>query len=82
LQASHVSSFAHFSAKSIYFARNVAFCQPTNCWIARHLPDGVRVDRQKKRLTSHPSYSQRGLNTRVTGTNNNDIVLFWINEHE
>ena len=78
----HVRGLAHFSTERINLTRHMTFCQTTDRRIAGHLTDGVGVDRQEQRLTAHPCRGQRSLNPGVTGTNNDHIILLWINKHE
>jgi hypothetical protein len=49
--------------------------------VARHLSDGICIHGKQQSLTAHSGSSQCGFNPGVTGTDNYDVILFWINEH-
>jgi phosphomannomutase len=50
LDAGAVNDAAHNAAESVYLSDNMAFSDPTDSRIARHLPDKVQIDRNKSRL--------------------------------
>src|SRR5208282_1162392 len=60
----------------------MSLCKATNSWVARHLADGIDIDSQKQCLAAHSRRSKRCLDPCVAGTDNDDVVLFWIDKHE
>ena len=81
LQPRHIRRLAHLAAERINFPRQMPLRQAADGRVARHLPDGVQVDGQQQRLRAHARRRQRRLHPRVPRADDDDIVLFWINEH-
>jgi hypothetical protein len=44
LEAGHIGVFAHFAAEGVDLAGQVPLGQAADCWVARHLADGIEVD--------------------------------------
>jgi hypothetical protein len=55
--------------------------QPAYGRIARHLADGISIDRKQEGLTTDPGRSQCSFNAGMASTYNDDIVTFGINKH-
>jgi hypothetical protein len=50
LDTGAVDYAAHNAAERVYLSDNMAFSDPTDSRIARHLPDKIQIDRNKSRL--------------------------------
>ena len=75
-----ISVQPHRTAEGIDLPNHVALRQTSNRRVTGHLPDRVRILSEKERLTPQPRGSHRGFDAGVTGTDDDDIVIFWINE--
>ena len=80
LDARGVGVEAHRAAEGVDFANHVAFCQPANRGVAGHLPDGVGVLGQEERFATETRRGHSRLDARVAGPDDDDIVVFRINE--
>jgi len=67
LQACHVGGFPHFASHRINLPREVSFGQAADGRVARHLADGVRIDRQQQSLAAHPRRRQCRLDPGMAG---------------
>ena len=75
LNAGRIDRLAHQATQRIDFANHVAFADPADRRIAAHLADGIQVRCDQRRLRAQPSCSGSGFGSRMTGSDNNDIVL-------
>ena len=67
---------AHLSAQRINLPRQMSLGQSANRRVAGHLADGISVHRQQQSLATHPCCSQRGFDSGMAGTDDNDVVCF------
>jgi hypothetical protein len=70
-----IGIYAHFTPERIDFANDVALCQAPDRWVAAHLADGVEIHRQKKRLASHSSGRESGLDPSMPSPDHDYIVI-------
>lgn len=82
LETGHVSRFAHFPAEGVNFPGEVSFGETADGGVAGHLTDRVGINSEQEGLTTQPGGGQGGLDAGVTGTDHDDIVGLWVNEHE
>jgi hypothetical protein len=59
----------------------MAFRQAPYCRVAGHLAYRIGIDCEEQRLAAHSRGGEGGLNARMAGTDNDHIVLLWIDEH-
>src|SRR5688572_8630111 len=76
LDAGPVDDSAHDTAERIYLSNNMAFSDPADRRIARHLPDKVKIDRYQRRLCAKPRRGRCRLAPCVAGTDYNYIKAF------
>jgi hypothetical protein len=81
LKARHVSGLTHLPTHRVNLSGEMSLRQASNSRIARHLPNGIRIDRKKKSLTSHPCSSERGFDSSVARTDHDYIVFLCEGEH-
>jgi hypothetical protein len=81
LQSGHVGGLGHLTTKRINLPGKVAFRQASDSGVAGHLTDGIRIYSQQQCLASHPGSSQSSLDPGVTGSDYDNVVFLWINEH-
>ena len=60
----------HLAAERVDLAHQVAFADPADRRIARHLADMVEIERKHQGGNAHSCRGQRGFDTCVTGTDN------------
>ena len=78
LNACGICHLSHGSAQSIKFFNEVSLADATDRWIAGKLPDSVEIMRNKKSLSSHARSSKRSFSTRMSATDDDDLVAFWV----
>jgi hypothetical protein len=66
----------HQPAKSVEFTNQMPFCNPSNCRIAGHLRDKIKVERNDGCLRPQPASGVRCFAPGVPRANYNDIKLF------
>ena len=71
-----ISVDPHRPAQGVDFANHVSFRQASNRRVARHLAYGIQVLTQEKGFGAQARCGQSRLNSRVAGTDHNDIVEF------
>src|SRR5688572_21596842 len=76
LNASAVDDAAHDSAQRINLSHQVPLGDPSDRWIARHLPDEIEVQRDQPGLSTQPSSRGRGLAAGVSGADHNHVENF------
>lgn len=78
LDSRGVDRFAHQAAQGVDFADDLTFGDSTDGWVAGHLPDRVQIRRQESRFGAQASCSGGGFGSRMTGSDNDDIVVVTI----
>jgi hypothetical protein len=58
----------------------VALRQTANRRVTGHLPDRVGILREQEGFAAQAGRSHRCFDAGVTGTDDDNIVIFWINE--
>src|SRR5262249_21722108 len=81
LEPCHVRRLSHLTAQGIDLSSQLALCESTYRRVARHLADGVQVDRKQQSLASHSGGSQGGLHSSVAGSNDDDVKFFRKDKH-
>jgi hypothetical protein len=70
-----VDGLSHLSAQGVYLSDQVALGESAYGRIAAHLRDGIQVSCQEKGSETHSCRGERGLHSRVSGSNHNNIIL-------
>ena len=81
LNARRVDRPAHRAAQRVDLAHDLPLADPANGRIAAHLPDGVTIGRQQRRLRPQPRSSKRRFGTGVSRTNHQDVVVVRVGSH-
>jgi hypothetical protein len=68
-----VDRTSHFATERIDFPYEMTLADPSDRWIARHLPDVVEVQSENQSPPAHPGRSQGRFDAGVTGTHDDDI---------
>lgn len=75
LDSGCVDRFAHQAAQCVDFANDLAFCHAADRWVAGHLSDRIQVGRQQGGFRTQACCSGGGFRSRVTGSDNDNIVV-------
>lgn len=75
LNGGSIGVHSHFPADGINLSDHMALGQATDRGIAAHLPNGVEIHGEKKRLTPHSGGGERGLDPGMTSPNDDDVVI-------
>jgi hypothetical protein len=76
LNASSINYAPHDSAKSVDLPYNVSLRYSTDCGIAGHLADQVKIDRNERGLRAETRRGRSRFTARVARTNHNHIKTF------
>ncbi len=74
LYGREIGDLGHFAAQNIHLLDKMPLSQSSNGGRTRHVCHSVEVDGENQRLAAHPSGGQCGLATRMTGSDNDDII--------
>ncbi len=75
LDSGLVGRQAHLAAERVNLADQVALADTADRRVARHLADMVEVEREHQRARTHPGRSQRGFDTGMAGTDDDNVVV-------
>ena len=75
LDAGAVGDACHGAVEGIDLAHQVALADAADRGVARHLAEGLDALRQQQRVGAAAGCSQGGLDTGVTGADDDDLVL-------
>jgi hypothetical protein len=80
LNASRIGVQPHRSAEGIDLTDHVALCQTSDRRITGHLPNGVGILCEQEGFAAQAGRSHRGFYACMAGPDDDDIVIFWVNE--
>ena len=75
LDARRVDRLPHQSPQRVDLADDVPLGHTTDRRIAAHLPDGVEVGRQQRRMSAHPRGGGCGFGSGMSGADNDNVVV-------
>jgi hypothetical protein len=80
LNAGRIGVQPHRTAEGIDFTDHMALRQTADRRVTGHLPDGVGILSEQEGFAAQAGRSHCGLYACMASPNNDDIVIFWINE--
>ena len=80
LDAGGVGVEAHETTEGVDFPDDVSFGESADGGVAGHLGDGVEILGEEGDGAAHASGGGGGFNAGVTGTDDDDVVGFWVEE--
>ena len=81
MDSSGIGIEGHSSPESINFANHMTFAEAADCGVAAHLANGVEVLCEDGYLGSHSGCGKGGFHACVAGSDYENVVCFWVNEH-
>jgi len=81
LDSGGVSVESHSSAEGVYFPDHMSFGKPTDGGVAGHGSYSIKVLGQDGNVTAESGSGQSSFYSGVAGTDDEDVVFFWVNEH-
>ena len=80
LNTGRVGVQPHRTAEGIDLPNHVALRQTSNRRVTGHLPDRIGILREQEGFAAQAGRSHRGLDACMASPDDDDIVIFWINE--
>src|SRR5215470_9226080 len=74
LDSSCISIEPHRSSHRIDLTNNMSFCQTTNCRVARHLANRIKILSQHDCAAAQSRGCQRRFDARMTATHNYNVI--------